>query len=334
MLNYIVRRLLWMVPTLLGITFLLLMVIQLAPGDPAAIATAGSLDSGAVQTGAGDTQSAYVKFRERYHLDDSLFEQYVHWIRNVAVLDFGNEFFRPNVAVMDELGERLKVTVPLALIATLLSYLIALPLGIYSAVRRGSLGDKVVTFGLFLLYSLPTFWAGLMLILAFGASGLDWFPVIGLHDKDAATLGTWDYTKDVLWHCVLPVATYTYGGLAYLSRQMRVGMLETIQQDYIRTARAKGLTRGRVIMRHALRNSLIPVITVFAQILPILVGGSVLVETIFGIQGMGEYAFTGLIKRDYNIIMATVTFSAFMTLLGFLVSDILYALVDPRIAYD
>lgn len=323
-----------MVPTLFGITFLLLAVIQLAPGDTAAIATAGSLDSGMVQTGTGDTQSAYQKFRERYHLDDPLWKQYGHWVSNVARLDFGNEFFRPNVSVVDELTERLKVTVPLALIATLLSYLIALPLGIYSAVARGSLGDKLVTFGLFLLYSLPTFWAGLMLILAFGATGLDWFPVIGLHDKDADTFTHWEWWKDLVWHTVLPLATYTYGGLAYLSRQMRVGMLETIQQDYIRTARAKGLSRWSVIMRHALRNSLIPVITVFATILPILVGGSVLVETIFNIQGMGLYAFEGLIKRDYNVIMATVTFSAFMTLLGFLVSDVLYAIVDPRIAYD
>jgi peptide/nickel transport system permease protein len=323
-----------MVPTLFGITFLLLVVIQLAPGDPAAIAASGDLSGGTVETGSGDTHSAYEKFRERYHLDDPIWSQYVHWVGNVAVLDFGNEFFRPNVEVADELWERLKVTVPLALIATLLSYLIALPLGVFSAVSRGSLSDKFITLGLFLLYSLPTFWAGLMLILAFGATGLEWFPVIGLHDKDAATLSTWDWTVDLVWHTILPLATYTYGGLAYLSRQMRVGMLETIQQDYIRTARAKGLPRWTVIIKHAMRNSLIPVITVFATILPILVGGSVLVETIFDIPGMGQYAFKALQVRDYNVIMATVTVSAFMTLVGFLLSDVLYAVVDPRIKYE
>ena len=322
-----------MVPTMFGITILLMLVIQLAPGDPAAIATAGDLDMQGQQVG-GDTQSAYDKFRQRFHLDEPIYVQYWEWVKNVATLDFGSEFFQPNVQVSDELWRRLKITVPLSLIATLLSYLIALPLGIYSAVKRGSLGDKLITFGLFLLYSLPTFWAGLMLILAFGATGLEWFPVIGLHGKDAASMTTWQYVMDTIWHGVLPVATLTYGGVAYLSRQMRVGMLETIQQDYIRTARAKGLDRRKIIFKHALRNSVIPVITVFASILPILIGGSVLVETIFNIPGMGLYAFEGLVMRDYNIIMATVTFSAFMTLLGFLLSDILYAIVDPRIAYD
>ena len=333
MLLYILRRILWMVPTMFGITVLLMLVIQLAPGDPAAIATAGDLDMQGQQAG-GDTQSAYDKFRARFHLDEPIYVQYWEWVKNVATLDFGSEFFQPNVQVADELWRRLKITVPLSLIATLLSYLIALPLGIYSAVKRGSLWDKVITFGLFLLYSLPTFWAGLMLILAFGATGLEWFPVIGLHGKDAASMTTWQYVMDTIWHGVLPVATLTYGGVAYLSRQMRVGMLETIQQDYIRTARAKGLDRKKIIFKHALRNSVIPVITVFASILPILIGGSVLVETIFNIPGMGLYAFEGLVMRDYNIIMATVTFSAFMTLLGFLLSDILYAVVDPRIAYD
>jgi peptide/nickel transport system permease protein len=140
--------------------------------------------------------------------------------------------------------------------------------------------------------------------------------------------------KDLLLHCILPVATLTYGGLAYLSRQMRVGMLETVRQDFIRTARAKGLSEKVVIFRHALRNSLIPVITVFATILPVLIGGSVIVETVFNIPGMGLYAFQGLMTRDYNIVMATATMASLMTLLGFLLSDVLYAVVDPRISYE
>jgi peptide/nickel transport system permease protein len=235
---------------------------------------------------------------------------------------------------MDELWQRMKVTVPLSLVSVLLAYLLALPLGILSAVKQGSLADKATTFVLFLLYSIPTFWAGLMLILAFGATGLEWLPVIGLHDKDAEQLQGWDYAWDLVRHCILPVATLTYGGLAYLSRQMRVGMLETVRQDFIRTARAKGLSEKVVVFRHALRNSLIPVVTVFATILPILIGGSVIVETVFNIPGMGLYAFQGLITRDYNIVMATVTVSSIMTLLGFLLSDVLYAVVDPRISYD
>ncbi len=335
MLAFILRRVLWMVPTMVGITLLLFCVMQLAPGDPAAVkfGNVGGASGAGLQAGVS-VEDAIAKFRAKYHLDEPLIVQYWEWMKSVATLDFGHEFSRPNVKVMDELVERLKITVPLSVVSVLLSYLIALPLGILSAVKRRSLADRVTTFGLFILYSLPTFWAGLMLILAFGATGLGWLPVLGLHDKDADLLTGWAWWKDLLLHCILPVATLTYGGLAYLSRQMRVGMLETVQQDFIRTARAKGLAERVVIMRHALRNSLIPVVTIFATILPVLIGGSVIVEQVFGIPGMGLYAFEGLVKRDYNIVMATTTVSAFMTLLGFLLSDVLYAVVDPRISHD
>jgi len=332
---YILRRLLLMVPTMFGITLLVFCVMQLAPGDPASLASAGDLSGGAAATsGQSDTQSAYDKFRERFKLDEPLHVQYFTWVGNLLVLDFGVEFHDPSQSVSEELLRRLRITVPLALMASLLSYLIAIPLGVFSAVRRGSVADKLSTAVVFLLYSLPTFWVGLMLILAFGATGADLFPVIGLQDKDAADFSTWQKIVDIAWHCVLPVATMTYGGVAYLSRQMRAGMLETLRQDYVRTATAKGLSRRAVIYKHALRNSLIPVITIFATLLPILVGGSVLVESIFNIPGMGLYAFEGLLVRDYPIVMATVTFSAVMTLMGFLLSDVLYAVVDPRIKHD
>jgi peptide/nickel transport system permease protein len=330
-LSYVLRRLLWRVPTLFGITLLLFVVMRLAPGDPATIRF-GQV-GGAMSQGT-DFESAIAKFRQKYHLDEPVWTQYGYWVSDLVRLDFGQEFERPHVAVRDELWERLKVTVPLSVISVLLSYLIALPLGILSAVKQRSLGDRATTLVLFLLYSLPTFWAGLLLILIFGQTGLGWLPVLGLHDKDAALLTGWAWWKDLLLHCVLPVATLTYGGLAYLSRQMRVGMLEVVRQDYIRTARAKGLSEKVVVMRHALRNSLIPVVTVFATILPVLIGGAVLVESIFNIPGMGLYAFEGVLKRDYNVVMATTTMSAVMTLFGFLLSDILYAVVDPRISYD
>ncbi|MCB9897217.1 MAG: ABC transporter permease [Planctomycetes bacterium] len=335
MLSYVLRRLLWMVPTMIGITVLLFCVMQLAPGDPAALKTqgeAGGMGSGSSAT--ADVESAYEKFRKRYKLDEPLGVQYVNWVEHLVTLDFGTEFFRPNVQVADELWRRLQVTVPLSIVSVLLSYLIALPLGMLSAVKRGSLIDKITTFGLFVLYSLPTFWAGLMLIILFGQSSLGWLPVVGLHDQDADQFGTWQYAWDTILHGILPVTVLTYAGLAYLSRQMRTGMLEVVRQDYIRTARAKGLSEKVVVFKHAMRNSLIPVVTIFAQILPILIGGSVIVEKVFNVQGMGLYAYEALLKRDYPVIMATVTVTSFMTLLGFLISDILYAVVDPRIKYD
>ena len=247
--------------------------------------------------------------------------------------DLGLEM-QNRISVRGELWERLKVTVPISTISVILAYLIALPLGIFSVRRQGTLLDGLVTVVLFVLYSIPTFWAGLMLILIFGATGFDWLPVVGLADKNVDQFGAlgkmWDYTL----HLILPVVTLTYGSLAYLSRQMRAGMLEVIRQDYIRTARAKGLSETVVVYKHALRNSMIPILTLLASILPILIGGSVIVERIFSIPGMGMYAFEGLLKRDLNIVMATTIFVGIMTQIGILLSDITYSIVDPRIRHD
>ena len=194
--------------------------------------------------------------------------------------------------------------------------------------------DGTATVGLFVLYSMPTFWVGLILIIAFGAEYLDALPVIGLRDVDHETFTPWGKFVDLAKHSILPIATLTYGSFAYLSRQMRGGLLDVIRMDYIRTARAKGLSDNTVIYKHALRNSLIPVITLFASILPILIGGSIIVEKVFDIPGMGKYAFEGLLNRDFYIIMATTIFVSLMTQLGILISDIVYSLVDPRIKYD
>ncbi len=248
----------------------------------------------------------------------------------LLAFDLGREM-QSNLSVIEELGKRLKVTVPLSLISVLLSYLIALPLGILSVRKQGTKFDGGLTIGLFVLYSIPTFWAGLMLQLAFGKNGLDWMPVVGLYDKDFDDFGTFGRIWDVAKHSVLPIATLTYGSLAYLSRQMRAGMLDVIRQDYIRTARAKGLSDDTVVYKHALRNSMIPVLTLLASILPILIGGSVIVEQVFDIPGMGKYAFQGLLRRDFNIVMATTLFVGIMTQFGILLSDIAYSLVDPRI---
>jgi len=247
--------------------------------------------------------------------------------------DLGDEM-QAKTPVAPELVKRLKVTVPISLIAVFLSYLIALPLGIFSVQKHGTRIDGALTIVLFILYSIPTFWAGLMLILFFGKTGIDLLPVLGLHDKDADSLGRWAYLWDLAKHLVLPLTAYTYGSLAYLSRQMRAGMLDVIRQDYIRTARAKGLSERVVIYKHALRNSMIPVLTLLASILPILIGGSIIIEKVFDIPGMGKYAFQGLLRRDFNIVMATTIFVGIMTQLGILLSDITYSLVDPRIRHE
>ncbi len=348
----------WMVPTLLGIILIILGLLHAAPGDPAmmmmGIGSGGS--SGEVSQDGVDYQARIDAFKKENALDRSFLVQYAGVLgpfnvkpdghelfggdgRNpyggFLVFDFGKELLNKNKHIGEEIKKRLlSTTLPLALISIMLTYLLALPIGIYSANRAGMTIDKITTVGLFIMYSIPVFWAGLMLKLAFGKTGLGWLPVIGLHSRDAADMDMLPYLWDAFKHFLMPVTVMTYGSLAYISRQMRTGMIEVIHQDYIRTARAKGLSEKTIIFKHALRNSMIPVITIFASILPILIGGSLVIEVIFDLPGMGEYMFKGLLKRDYNIIMATMTLSGVMTLMGILLSDIAYAIVDPRIKYS
>jgi peptide/nickel transport system permease protein len=342
-----------MIPTLLGISFLTFALMHLAPGDPAEVRFAGS--GADAQSQAAGVAGAIERFRAEHLLDQPLWKQYLHYLGpfdlsargqrwfggsgerpfgGLLTLDLEHELLRPEVSIRAELGRRLAVTVPFMLLAVLLSYAIAVPLALLAVLRRGSALDVGATVCVFLLYAAPTFWVGLLLQLAFGASGLGWLPVLGLADKEAADLGTFASWVDVARHALLPLVCLTYGGFAYLSRQMRSGMLEVMREDYIRTARAKGLGERAVVLRHALRNSLVPVVTLFASVLPTLIGGSVVVEYLFDIPGMGRYAFEGLLQRDYSVVMATTTLSAVLTLVGVLVSDVLCAWLDPRIRYE
>lgn len=356
MLQYLIRRVLWMVPTLLGIILIILGLIHAAPGDPAIQMMGLGGGSGEMSQDKVDFEARIAAFKHENGLDRNLLVQYLGFLgpfnvkpdghelfggdgRNpwggFLAFDFGTELFNKNKQIGTEIKKRLlSTTLPLAFLSIFFTYLLALPIGIYSANRAGARIDTLTTLGLFILYSIPVFWAGLMMKMLFGKAGLGWLPVIGLHGRGSENLETWPYIVDAAKHYILPVAVMTYGSLAYISRQMRTGMIEVIHQDYIRTAKAKGLSERAIVLKHALRNSLIPVITIFASILPILIGGSLVVEVVFGLPGMGEYMFKGLLRRDYNVVMATMTLSGSMTLLGILFSDIAYALVDPRIKYS
>jgi peptide/nickel transport system permease protein len=236
---------------------------------------------------------------------------------------------------MEEISKRFAVTLKMNFMSIFLTYLIAIPIGIFSSTHQYSLGDRISTVLLFVLYSLPTFWVGTMMIwLLTGPPYLDWFPSSHAVSADYATMTSFEAFWDSIWHLTLPVICLTYGGVAYISRQMRAGMLETIRQDFIRTARAKGLSEPVVIFKHALRNSMIPIITLLANLLPLMIGGSVIIEQIFSIEGLGNLSFEAVLNRDYPVIMTIFTFSGFLTLLGILLSDIMYALVDPRIKYS
>jgi len=332
MKTYILKRLLIMIPTMLGITVITFAIIRLAPGDPAAMRV-GSSVTGSI----GNQQLAneiVEKTRAQFGLDRPIHEQYFLWLRRIATLDFGNSY-RDNRPVIDRIKERLPVTLQLNIISIFLVYLIAIPLGIHSSTHQYSLSDKITTTTLFVLYSMPSFWVATILILLLGG-GDYWqvFPITGISSLDAEQLPFFEWLLDRIWHLVLPVFCLTYSGLAYVSRQMRAGMLETIRQDYIRTARAKGLSENAVVFKHALRNSLIPIVTLLGFLLPAMLGGSVIIESIFTIPGMGQLGFEAILSRDYPVVMAISTIAAFLTLIGLLLSDICYALVNPTISLE
>ena len=260
--------------------------------------------------------------------------QYGVWFGKVLRFDF-DESYEHHRPALELIINRLPVSLQLSLISIFLSYLISIPLGIFSATHQYRFSDKLITTILFILYSLPSFWVADMLILFLtGGEFLRLFPVQGLHSAGADNWPFWKWLLDWIWHLVLPITCLTYASFAFLSRQMRVAMLETVRQDFIRTAQAKGLSRRAVIFKHALRNSMIPILTLMASLLPELIGGSIIIEYIFGIEGMGKLTIDSIHARDYAVINAVLFFSAFLTLLGILLSDLSYALVDPRIRYE
>ncbi len=321
---YVLRRVLWMIPTFVGITLLTFGVMQLAPGDPFA------LRSDAMPLGAPDAE-AVEALRRTHGYDRPLWEQYARWVGRVLTLDFGRSL-QDGRLVTDRIGEALPTTLLLATLALLLSYAIAVPLGTLAAVKRSSLLDRAITFGLFLLYSLPTFWVALVLLqLLAGGSGSARFPLQGLTSPGFDALGFGGKLLDLAWHLVLPVGVLTYGSLALISRHVRSGMLEVVRQDFIRTARAKGLDERTVVLRHVLRNSLLPVVTLFGLMLPQLMGGSVIVEQIFGIPGMGQLAFEAILHRDYPTVMGITTLVALLTMTSMLATDLAYVAIDPRV---
>ena len=269
--------------------------------------------------------------KARIFFTDTRFAKY--W-GNLARLDFGVSH-RDKEPVLKTVASKLKYSITLGFCSVVLMYLISVPLGIWSAVRRNSVADRIVSTLLFMMYSLPSFFVGVVL-LNFLSRGtpLQIFPTGGFESIDTSSLTTLEYLADVCWHLVLPMFCMGYAGLAALSRYARTGLLDVIRSDYVRTARAKGLPEGVVIIKHAARNGMIPILTLLATLLPTIIGGGVVVETVFGIPGIGRFMFESIVGRDYNAVMAILLISCSLTLVGMLLSDLSYAIVDPRISFD
>jgi len=316
------------VPTFIGISLITFLVVQLAPGSPVYMKLRQA--EGGMTAGA-ESEKIIEQTKKLYGLDKPIHVRYVIWLGKLVRLDFGDSY-KDQRPVMTKIKETLPITLQIEVIVIFLIYLISIPLGVYSATHQYSWGDRVTTVILFILYSLPSFWVAMLLMLFFGGGRFfNWFPVNGLNSFGAENLAWGPWLLDRLWHLVLPVICLTYGGLAGLSRYARAGMMEVIRQDYIRTARAYGFSEKTVIWKYALRNSLIPIVTLLATLLPALIAGSFIIESIFSIPGMGRLGFEAILSRDYPLIMGILSISAFLTLLGLLLSDILYAVVDPRI---
>ncbi len=329
MRDYLIKRLLLLIPTMLGITIITFFIIQLAPGNP--VERKLQLDEGIKSEAI--TQQIVEETKKLYGLDKPIYERYWIWLKQIVTLDFGRSY-KDHRPVIDKIAERLPITITLNILSIFIIYLVAIPLGVYSAVKTGSFMERSTTFFLFILYSIPSFWMAMILIFFLGG-GEYWnvFPVYGILSPGAESYPFYKKALDFLWHIVLPVFCLTYGSFAYLSRFQKGSLLEVLREDFVRTATAKGLPPSRVILRHALRNALIPIITILAGLLPAMIGGSVIIETIFSIPGIGQLGFESVLARDYPMIMAIATISAFLTLLGILVSDIVYVLVDPRISF-
>ncbi len=310
--------------TLLGITLINFALISVIPGDP----VSGSGDDMSL----GTSNAAYrALIREQFHLDEPFWKRYGLWLGGLASGDLGISM-ETREPVIERLKPALWNTLRLNVVAVLVVYMIAIPLGAVAAANRGRALDTVTGVALFGLYSLPNFWVGtLLLVFLAGGQYLNWFPARGLGPDSLADAGIWNRLWASVPHFVLPVITLAYLQLAALSRYARTGFLEALAQDYVRTARAKGLSSTAVLRKHVARNSLIPVITEFGVVLPALVSGSIVVESIFSIPGMGRLAVAAVFARDYPMILAINLILAVLTLAGMILTDLLYAWLDPRI---
>lgn len=318
MATYVLRRLIQSIPILLGIAVISFMIVYLAPGEPIDRFRTGRVSPETIEN-----------LRRLYGLDQPLPQQLLSWIVaffQVWRVDAWGYSFTDGQPVIQRIAQRVPFTLELMGLSLLLTVVIAIPVGVLGAVRQYSWADKIIMILATIGYAMPTFWLGLMLKFIF-AIKLDLFPLFGRHAYGNDSLG------DLIWHLVLPVTTLTIVSVAGWSRYMRSSMLEVLHQDYVRTAKAKGLPQSRVLFKHALRNALIPIVTLLGLTIPSLLIGAAVTEAVFAWPGLGGMGITAVIERDYPVVLAFVMVGGAMVILGNLLADVLYAFVDPRIKY-
>jgi len=308
------------IPTLWGITIICFLVIHLAPGNP--VRSEGTFNPNI-------SMESLEKMKKIYHLDKPLWKQYTIWLNHLIRLDFGRSLV-DGKKVIEKIGKRLPITIIINTASLFIIIIISVPLGVISAVKENSLFDKFFTVFVFAGYSIPAFWLALLLMILFGVH-LRLLPISGVHSIGAENLGIFPYIWDMIKHLVLPVSISAFAGLAAFSRYTRKGVIQVLKEPYIKLAYAKGLSQNEIIFKHALKNALLPLITILGLALPTIIGGSVIFETIFSIPGMGQLFYQSAMSRDYPTIMGVLVIGASLTLIGNLLADVLYILVDPRL---
>lgn len=333
MLRYLLHRLLVAIPTLFGITILSFIIINLAPGGPIEqkinqIRMAGG---GTSQVGVSD--QVIESLKKQYGFDKPIHVRYLIWLKNIATLNFGESFSREE-PVVDLIFSKFPVSLQFGIISLILTYLICIPLGIAKAVRDGSRFDVATSVVLMLSYAIPPLILGILLKVYFSGDVLfDWFPLGDLYSDNYDTLTAWGKIFDRIHHFVLPLTCYIIGNFTVLTFLMKNSLLDEVKLDYVRTARAKGLSEKAVIYKHALRNSLIPIATGLGSFLTVFFTGSIIIEQIFNLDGMGLLSLKSVSDRDYNVIMGLIFFESVLIIIGRMVSDFIYVLVDPRIDF-
>lgn len=309
------------IPVFLGATLIIFAIIHLAPGEPAGLQLQ-------MNARAADISK---QLKKEYGLDKPLPEQYIDWMGRLFRLDFGLSMSMDRRPVLTKIAEAIPVSLMLFLVEFSLILLVALPLGVFAAVYRHKWPDHLLTIISFALYSSPGFWIALLLMMFFSVQ-LGWLPISGLGPGWYGDIpGSWESLLDIAAHLTLPILTMLCGSIAGMTRYVRMAMVEVLDEDYMRTAQAKGLSAFRILFQHGLRNGLLPMVTILGLSLPGMIGGSVILESVFALPGMGRLFYQAVMMRDYTLIMAILTIGAFLTLAGNILADILYAVVDPRI---
>lgn len=346
--TYLLRRFLLMIPTFFGITILCFGVFQIAPGGPvenylAKIRFGGGGGGNGHSEGGHGSSSASSKavtdevieeLKKRYNFDKPIYVRYGLWLKDLVRLEFGYSHTQGQ-KVLDVIISKLPVSIIFGVTSFFLTYLICIPLGIFKALRDGSRFDFVSSGTLFVMYSVPEFMLAILLIHFFaGGQYFAWFPIQGLHSLDWESFTLWEKIKDVVWHMILPLTCYMIGNFTTLTILMKNSIIEQIKQDYVRSALARGVSRRTAVLKHALRNAILPISTGFGGIILAFFGGSLLIEKIFNLDGIGKLLYQATIERDYPIVMAEIAIVAVLGQVALLLSDVLYRVIDPRIDFS